>query len=166
MLRSVSMLGALAILALLWGCGSDTVTKPAPAAPQVLHDGYVMLVQDTASARASHVVYLEFSWETDMSSTDVLLYGPRDSLRDSLVAENADASFNGVPVHVHQAPPSTAGRLRMGTGVEFFYQVRARSKDATAPLGYSKVWRFKTFDPSYNGPVQVRASLWRGAAGR
>jgi hypothetical protein len=165
--RSVPMLGALAILTLLWGCGSETVTQPTPQAPKLIPDGYVGVHQDTMFARTSHVVSLSFLWETDVASTDVLFYGPHgDSLTDSLVAENVDAPLGGTTVHVHQAPPSEGSPLHWATSSEIFFQIRSRSKDPAAPLAYSSVMRFPTFDPSINRPVRSLAMAWRGAAGR
>ena len=162
-MRRVSLLmsGTLAVLVLAWGCGSETVTRPIPQAPVVLHDGYVAPNPDTTYARSLGVVTLRFTWETDVASTDVLVYGPRpDSLRDSLVAENIDSHLpDGTPKHWHEAPPSTAPAFQRGTGVEFFYRVLSRSKDAAAPPGYSPIWRFVTFDPRLGSPGQL--TLWR-----
>jgi hypothetical protein len=167
MFRSLPMFGALAILALLWGCGSDTVTQPTPQAPKLTPDDYIGVNQDTTDSRASHVVHMVFRWETDIASTDVLFYGPHaDSLRDSLVAENLDAPFGGATVHVHQAPASTASPLPWATSSTIFFRVRMRSKDPAAPVGYSTVRPFPTFDPNINKPVQVLAGEWRAAAAR
>jgi hypothetical protein len=167
MFRSLPMFGALAILALLWGCGSDTVTRPTPQAPKLLNDDRIGVNQDTTDSRTSHLVSLVFVWETDIASTDVLFYGPHaDSLRDSLVAENVDTPLGGTTVHVHQAPASTASPLHWATSSEVFYRVRMRSKDPAAPVAYSPIERFPTFDPNINKPVQVLAGEWRASAGR
>ncbi|HVP39583.1 MAG TPA: hypothetical protein VMS93_10410 [Candidatus Saccharimonadales bacterium] len=149
---------AAALVLLAAGCGSQKVTTPTAPAPQLNPAGFVRLDEDTSVARDLRVVYLRFSWETDQTSADVLVYGPRpDSLRDSLVAENLELpQTGGSVVHLHVAPPTAAPNgLQMQTAREFFYRIRMRSSNTTAPLGYSDVLRYRTFDPDLNRPQRT-----------
>jgi hypothetical protein len=151
MIRVLLALAILALLALAWGCGSDNVTAPTPGSASLLYAPN--LSQDTSDARRFHIVRLQFYWETDRASTDVLLYGPApDSLRDSVVAENVDLSrLDGSVSHLHQAPSSSVARLQLPTARKFYFQVRMHSKESGAPLSYAGPYPLWTMDPGNFG---------------
>ncbi len=131
------------LLLLVVGCTEPLGPPVTPDIPVFLPANAAQPIQlfedvgDTSEVKLSRTVPIDFSWETDRPTTNVLYFGLRaDSLRDSIPAP-------GVPVsgrYIYAAGPR---RFPVATPIFF----RARALGANGLSSFTPVGRFVTLNP-------------------
>lgn len=142
-ITATRLLISAGLLLLVVGCTEDLVPPATPDVPvflpanaaQPIH--LVEEVGDTSEVRLSRTVPIDFSWETDRATTNVLYFGFRaDSLRDSISAPV-------VPLEGRYLYAAGPKRFPVATAI-FFH---ARAQGANGLSSFTPVSRFVTVDP-------------------